>query len=103
MHLYTIPDHQSDQDTNEGLAYLGRFFLEDHMACAALFEVAQSEGCDIHPFEDVRLTSDQVQRLAVIFRVGGQKNTIESSAWQRILAILTSAVEARMGILSFCD
>lgn len=102
MHLYRISDDQPDQDCNRGLPYLGRIFLEDHMACAPLFGVAQRRGCDLHPFEDVRLTSGQVRELSSIFRAGARDGG-DAQARQRILSLLAEAEKAGAGLLSFCD
>jgi len=104
MHLYALPDHQPDPETNEGLHYLGRIFLEDHMACSHLFEIAQQHHCDVHPFEDVRLDSVQVQRLTAIFVE--HANTIapgHAPAYRRLLAVLDLARQQHVGIYSFCD
>lgn len=103
MHLYSIPDDQPDQDSNRGLPYLGRIFLEDHMACAHLFELAQRRGCDLHPFEDVRLTSAQVRELSSIFRTAAAQDRDEYGARQRILDLLAGAEKSGAGLLSFCD
>ncbi|WP_216318301.1 hypothetical protein [Deinococcus aestuarii] len=103
MHLYSLLDYQPNQDSNAGLSYLGRIYLEDHVACRAFFEIAQREGCDLHPFEDVRLTSGQVRQLVAIFRRMEGEAAPESDAWQRIMKVLTLAIEAKTGVLSFCD
>lgn len=104
MHIFMIRDYLPDQETGEHLDFIGRIFLEDHMKCFPIFEIAQKYDCDIHPFEDVRLKSYQVSQLFNLFNENKGKISAEDmDALERILDILCKATEHQSGLLSFCD
>jgi hypothetical protein len=104
MHIYLIQDGKPIQETNEGLEYIGKIYLEDHMNCSALFALADQAICGIHPFEDVRLNSICVITLLEIFNENKHLvNSINFTSFKSIVAILQKAVDQRGGILSFCN